>query len=106
MNRATVQTVVLAGVVACAWSTMAFAQSGVLLQTCQIALDIWVWLRGIVYLLAAIALAFMSMQASILGKFSMGKLVSWGGALFLLSSAPAAVAFLTSGSFSTLNCDL
>ena len=106
MDKAWVQTLAVAGAITLAWGSVAFAQSGVLLQTCQIALDIWLWLRGIVYLLAAIALAFMSMQASVLGKFSFGKLVSWGGALFLLSSAPAAVAFLTSGSFTTLNCNL
>lgn len=79
------------------------AASTVLGQTCKIALSIWVWLRGAVYVLAAIALAFMSFQASILGRFSMGRLGVWGGSLFALSAVPAIMAFLTNSSLG-LNC--
>lgn len=74
---------------------VAEASSPVLTKTCDIVFTVWLWIRGAVYVLAAIALAFMSFQASILGRFSMGRLVVWGGALFALSSAPWILGFLT-----------
>jgi hypothetical protein len=86
-------------------ATEAHAISQVLLQTCSIALTIWVWIRGAVYVLAAISLALMSIQASILGRFSMERFATWGIALFVLSSVPAILAFLTYGN-SALNCNL
>ena len=66
-------------------------------QTCQVVHMIWVWLRGVVYVLAAISLVFMSFQASVLGRFSMGRLATWGGALFVVSSVPGIVRFLVDG---------
>lgn len=86
--------------VACAMVVMAMpevaqASSPVLTKTCDIVMTVWLWIRSAVYVLAAIALAFMSFQASILGRFAMGRLVVWGGALFALSSAPWILGFLT-----------
>jgi hypothetical protein len=86
-------------------ATQAHAVSQVLQQTCDIALMLWVWIRGAVYILASISLAMMSIQASALGKFSMGRFITWGAALFALSSVPAILAFFTEGS-AGLNCNL
>lgn len=86
-------------------ATQAHAVSQVLQQTCDIALMLWVWLRGAVYTLSAIALAMMSFQASVLGRFSMGRFTVWGASLFALSSVPAIVAFLTDGS-AGMHCNL
>jgi len=40
-----------------------------------------------------------------MGRFSMGRLGTWGAALFALSSVPAILAFFTDGS-AGLHCNL
>lgn len=102
MRRYTVPMMAVLALLAVAAPDLAHA-STVLSQTCVIVLSFWVWLRGVVYVLAAIALAFMSFQASILGKFSMGRLTVWGGALFAVSVVPGILAFLTNSAL-TLDC--
>lgn len=77
--------------------------SEVLQTTCDLLLRIWDWIKTAVYVLGAISLAIMSMQASLMGRFSFGQLIGWGGGVFVLAAAPLVVSFLT-GSGAALNC--
>lgn len=83
--------------------SVALASSEVLDAACGFILQFWGWIRTAVYVLAACGLALMSFQASIMGKFSMGNFITWGGSLFLLAMAEPFIAFLTSGG-SSLTC--
>jgi hypothetical protein len=83
----------------------AFAVSEVLLTTCGFTLRIWSWIKTAVYVLGAISLAIMSMQASLMGRFSFGQLIGWGGGMFVLAAAPMVISFLT-GSGAILHCNL
>lgn len=70
------------------------------LKVCGLFLWFFEWLRGAVYVLAAISLALMSFQASVLGAFAWSRLFSWGGSLFVLSAMPSVLAYLTNGALS------
>lgn len=78
--------------------------SDVLDVTCGLVMRFWSWLRTAVYVLAAIGLALMSFQASIMGKFAMSNFVSWCGALFILAMTEPVIAYLTDGGAS-LTCN-
>ena len=100
MRMGMAAAVAAVAVVVLAAPESAEAGSAVLTRTCGIAIQIWVWVRSAVYVLAAISLAFMSFQASMLGRFSMGRFAAWAGSLFLLAGVPSVLAYLTSGGVS------
>jgi hypothetical protein len=73
----------------------------VLHQTCSVFALLFGWLRGADYSLFAIGLGMMSFNASLLGRFAFSRLLAMCCALFLLSSTPALLSFLTDGEAST-----
>jgi hypothetical protein len=66
-------------------------------ETCGLFMRFYYWLRTIVYILAALAFGLMSIQSSMMGVFDRGRFVSVMGALFLVSTTPLFIAFLTGG---------
>jgi hypothetical protein len=99
------KTVIFTVLLIASTPTVAFAGSEVLKITCDFALLFWGWMQTLVYIIGTIALAIMSMQASILGQFRSGQLVSWGLGLFVMAMTPPIIAFLTSGGIS-LDCNI
>ncbi len=86
------------------WGTPTAGGSGVLIEVCELLLRAWDWLRLAGYIVAAISLGLISIQATATGRFPTGRFVSWAGVLFALSSAPLIIAFLTVGEVVALDC--
>lgn len=96
---------IVAGLIVFLMPQAALASSEVLQTSCDFLLRTWEWIQTAVYVMGAISLAIMSMQASLMGRFSFGQLISWGGGIFILAAAPLVISFLT-GSGAFLNCSL
>jgi hypothetical protein len=72
-------------------------------EMCGYLLVLWTWARGITYTMASIGLVWMAIKAYG-GKFEMNRLISWGFVLFLFSSTPMALAFMTEGAVADVQC--
>lgn len=73
-------------------------------ETCNLLLPLVGWIRGADYTLFAVALAMLSLNASLLGRFSMSRFAWLCCGVFLLSATPALLSFLTNGGAS-VSCD-
>ncbi len=71
-----------------------WAQSAILLETCQIISTLVRWLVGVGYTAGTIGLALLSIKTAGSGRFSGGSFLSLMGGMFLLGALPAFMAFL------------
>jgi hypothetical protein len=77
-----------------------WAQSGILLETCEIISTIVRWLVGVGYTAGTIGFALLSIKTAGSGRFSSGSFLSLMGGMFLLGALPAFMAFLLNDTFS------
>jgi hypothetical protein len=74
-------------------------------EMCGYLMTLWDWAQPMTYLMALIGLAVLAIKA-FGGKFEMGRFIWFGVVLFLFSSTPAVLAFMTSGQVSEVKCAL
>jgi hypothetical protein len=74
-------------------------------EMCGYLMTLWTWARAITYTMAIIGLLFIAIRA-FGGKFEWSRLIWFGVVLFLFSSTPFLLAFLTSGQVSDVQCGL
>jgi hypothetical protein len=78
----------------------AWADSAILLETCEIVSTIVRWLVGVGYATGTIGFALLAIKTAGSGRFAGGNFLSLMGGMFLLGVVPAFMAFLLNDTFS------